>query len=186
MASSKTGAPPIVEVADHPSPPATEVGKVIELDGSGEVYVPDPAREKKLLRKVDFVMIPMLWWMCVLAYVDRNNIGNAKAAGMSMSGVLRDDYVHEFSADPFIAGMDDDLGLGDQSELQHSHRRAYRLLNTGYAMLINIFFIAYLLGEVPSNIILAKSRPSLYIPGLMTIWGALVRHKTTMNSGEGR
>lgn len=50
-------------------------------------------------------------------------------------------------------------------------------------MLINIFFIAYLLGEIPSNITLAKSRPSLYIPGLMVIWGALVRpgcSKTTV------
>jgi hypothetical protein len=41
-------------------------------------------------------------------------------------------------------------------------------------MLINIFFIAYLLGEIPSNIILSKSKPSWYIPGLMIIWGALV------------
>ena len=37
-------------------------------------YVPDTAVEKKMLRKVDLFQIPMLWIMCVMAYVDRNNI----------------------------------------------------------------------------------------------------------------
>lgn len=134
MASGKASETPVVEVTDS-SPPPTEAGTVVDLDGPNGDYVPDPPREKRLLWKVDLVMIPMLWWMCVLAYVDRNNIGNAKAAGMN-----------------------DDLDLDDQR----------------YAMLINIFFIAYLLGEIPSNIILTKSRPSLYMPGLMSVWGALV------------
>lgn len=37
-------------------------------------YVPGTKKEKHLVRKMDLIMIPMLWWMCVLAYVDRNNI----------------------------------------------------------------------------------------------------------------
>jgi hypothetical protein len=37
-------------------------------------YVPDTAEEKRLVRKVDMFMVPTLWFMCVLAYVDRNNI----------------------------------------------------------------------------------------------------------------
>ena len=39
-----------------------------------EVYEPGSKLEKRLLRKVDLTLLPMLWLMCVLAYVDRNNI----------------------------------------------------------------------------------------------------------------
>jgi MFS family permease len=41
-------------------------------------------------------------------------------------------------------------------------------------MLISIFFIGYVVWEVPSNIVMARTRPSLYLPGLMVVWGALV------------
>lgn len=37
-------------------------------------YTPGTAVEKKMLRKVDLYQIPILWFMCVMAYVDRNNI----------------------------------------------------------------------------------------------------------------
>lgn len=37
-------------------------------------YVPDTSEEKHLVRKIDFVMLPCLWWMYILAYLDRGNI----------------------------------------------------------------------------------------------------------------
>lgn len=37
-------------------------------------YQPGSPEEKKLLRKIDLFLVPCLWFMCVLAYVDRNNI----------------------------------------------------------------------------------------------------------------
>lgn len=46
-------------------------------------YVADTAAEKRLVRKIDFILLPCLWWMYVLAYVDRGNVANANAAGMS-------------------------------------------------------------------------------------------------------
>jgi hypothetical protein len=39
-----------------------------------EGYVPGTVAEKRLLRKVDLIMVPSLWFMCVMAYLDRNNI----------------------------------------------------------------------------------------------------------------
>ncbi|KAH7024343.1 major facilitator superfamily domain-containing protein [Microdochium trichocladiopsis] len=105
-----------------------------ELDLALQTYVPESLEEKKLRRKVDLWMIPMLWWMCVLCYVDRNNIGNANAAGMST-----------------------DLGLNSSQ----------------YAMLISIFFIAYLIMETPSNLILTRVRPSFYVPLTMVLWGTI-------------
>lgn len=49
------------------------------------------------------------------------------------------------------AGMGQDLGLS----------------SSDYALAVSIFFIGYLLLEVPSNMILSRTRPSLYLPGLM-------------------
>jgi hypothetical protein len=46
-------------------------------------YVPNTPEEKRLVRKIDFVLLPVLWWMYVLAHLDRSNIANANAAGMS-------------------------------------------------------------------------------------------------------
>ncbi|EXJ91785.1 hypothetical protein A1O3_00335 [Capronia epimyces CBS 606.96] len=105
-----------------------------DVESALRQYAPNTELEKKTLRKVDLSLIPMLWLMCVMAYVDRNNIGNANAAGMS-----------------------EDIGLSDNQ----------------YALLISIFFIGYLVWEVPSNMILARVRPSWYISGLMAAWGAV-------------
>jgi sugar (pentulose or hexulose) kinase len=38
--------------------------------------------EKKLVRKIDFYLLPNIWIMYLLSYMDRTNIGNAKIAGM--------------------------------------------------------------------------------------------------------
>ncbi|KAL7271016.1 hypothetical protein RUND412_006253 [Rhizina undulata] len=97
-------------------------------------YVPDTNEEKKLLRKIDLYLMPILWIMYILNYIDRTNIGNAK-----------------------ISGMDSDLHLSDQD----------------YAWVLSIFFFGYLLCEVPSNMILSRSKPSVFLPGIMVIWGTL-------------
>ncbi|OBR06348.1 Major facilitator superfamily transporter [Colletotrichum higginsianum IMI 349063] len=104
-------------------------------------YVPGTREEKQLVRKIDIFLMPMLWIMYILNYVDRTNIladrpkqGNAK-----------------------IAGMQKDLGLTDD----------------GYAWVLSIFFFGYLICEVPSNMILSRSRPSIFLPGIMLVWGAL-------------
>ncbi|KAH8899047.1 MFS general substrate transporter [Thozetella sp. PMI_491] len=129
-----------VDSAPSKSPDATSA-VALPSDSDNDVearaaeYVPGSKLEKQLLRKIDFYIMPTLWLMCVLAYVDRNNIGNAKAAGMSS-----------------------DLGLTDGN----------------YSMLISIFFVGYLIYEIPSNLILARVPPSWYLPSLMIAWGILV------------
>lgn len=42
-----------------------------------------------------------------------------------------------------------------------------------YSLAIIIFFIPYILFEVPSNLILSKTRPSVYLPAIMILWGAV-------------
>jgi MFS family permease len=43
----------------------------------------------------------------------------------------------------------------------------------GYAWVLSIFFFGYLICEVPSNMILSRSKPSVFLPGIMLVWGAL-------------
>ncbi|KAI9835629.1 MAG: hypothetical protein M1838_005268 [Thelocarpon superellum] len=92
-----------------------------------------PEEEKQLVRKVDLRLLPTIWLMYLLSYVDRTNIGNAK-----------------------IAGLQADL----------------RLSSGQYSVSLVVFFITYVVFEVPSNMLLSKSRPSIYLPVAMCLWGA--------------
>ncbi|KPI41948.1 putative transporter [Cyphellophora attinorum] len=121
----------VTQVASN-SPAASDADEQLEL--ALRNYVPGTDAEKKLVRKIDVFLVPVLWGMCVLCYLNRNNIGNANAAGMSK-----------------------DLGLSSGD----------------YAMLISIFFIAYLCFEVPSNLVITRVRPSLYVPALAVAWGTV-------------
>jgi hypothetical protein len=46
----------------------------IELQTALRNYVPNTEAEKKLRRKIDLHLIPILWIMYILNYVDRTNI----------------------------------------------------------------------------------------------------------------
>ncbi|KAF7622115.1 hypothetical protein AFLA_008662 [Aspergillus flavus NRRL3357] len=90
--------------------------------------------EKALVRKVDLTLLPTIWVMYLLSYLDRTNIGNAK-----------------------ISGMEVDL----------------ELTSNQYSIALVVFFIGYVVFEVPSNLVLGRSRPSVFLPSIMIIWGAL-------------
>lgn len=46
-------------------------------------YHVDEAAEKRLLRKLDFTIYPVLYIVYMLSFLDRINIGNAKIQGMT-------------------------------------------------------------------------------------------------------
>lgn len=53
----------------------------------------DPVAEKKLLRKIDIHLIPILWLLFLCAFIDRINIGNARIQGMESDlGMKGSDY----------------------------------------------------------------------------------------------
>lgn len=54
-----------------------------------------------------------------------------------------------------VGGMEDDLALTD----------------TMYSVIVLVFFTSYLVCEVPSNMILNRVRPSMYLPLLGVLWG---------------
>ncbi|GAA6039056.1 hypothetical protein JCM8097_000175 [Rhodosporidiobolus ruineniae] len=90
------------------------------------------AEERKLLRKIDFTLLPTLFILLILNYLDRNALASAR-----------------------VQGIEDDLGLvGNQ-------------FNTA----ISLLFVGYILGQIPSNMILARSRPSVYLSICVAVWG---------------
>jgi sugar phosphate permease len=99
-------------------------------------YVPGSEQEKRMVRKIDIHMLPILWFMYIFNYIDRTNIGNAKVAGLEVD-------LH-METDP-----------------------------NKYSLALLIFFVGYILLEVPSNMILPKVRPSIYLPFMMIVWGCM-------------
>ncbi|KAM0445212.1 hypothetical protein ACHAO4_009917 [Trichoderma viride] len=91
--------------------------------------------EKKILRKMDLRLIPMLALLYLLSFLDRGNIGNAK-----------------------IEGLQEDLNLSPDQ----------------YNWCLTVFFFTYAAFEVPSNLLLKKLRPSVWLPTIMVAWGTVM------------
>lgn len=39
---------------------------------------------------------------------------------------------------------------------------------------MSLFFVAYVLFEVPSNMLLMKIKPSIYLPTICVVWGSVI------------
>ncbi|KAF4919796.1 putative transporter [Colletotrichum viniferum] len=104
------------------------------IETSGQTITWTEEEEKALVKKIDLFLMPTIWLMYLLSYMDRTNIGNTK-----------------------IAGMADDIGLSSSQ----------------YSIVLVVFFIGYVLFEPPSSMILVRTRPSLYLPFIMALWGVL-------------
>ncbi|KAK2026761.1 major facilitator superfamily transporter [Colletotrichum zoysiae] len=91
--------------------------------------------EKKILRKMDTRLIPMLALLYLLSFLDRGNIGNAK-----------------------IEGLQEDLNITPDQ----------------YNLCLTVFFFTYAAFEVPSNLLLKKLRPSVWLPTIMVSWGVVM------------
>lgn len=94
----------------------------------------DETATKKLIRKIDWRLIPFLALLYLLSFLDRTNIGNAR-----------------------LDTLEADLGM---SGLQYNHALA-------------IFFPFYVAAEVPSNMMMKRFRPSVWIPAIMVAWYVL-------------
>ncbi|KAJ1028815.1 hypothetical protein NDA16_001980 [Ustilago loliicola] len=90
--------------------------------------------EKAFLRKIEYRLMPCVWFMYLFSYLDRSNIGNAYTGGM-----------------------------GKELNMSPNH----------YSIVLLVFFATYVPFEVPSNMLLTRVRPSIYLPTIMFLWGGL-------------
>ncbi|KAF9878000.1 major facilitator superfamily transporter [Colletotrichum karsti] len=98
-----------------------------------ELTEAEKAIEKKLVRRIDWLIMPLILSVYLLNWIDRNNYASAR-----------------------LAGLEEDLNLS----------------LTEYQTGLSILFVGYILGQIPSNLLLNWfGRPSLYL-GIFTIaWG---------------
>ncbi|KAK5163602.1 uncharacterized protein LTR77_010551 [Saxophila tyrrhenica] len=95
-------------------------------------YVEDPALERRITRKCDFHILPWIFALWLLAFIDRSNIGNAR-----------------------IDGMEEDLDLEGND----------------FNIALTVFYILYVLLDVPSNWLLKIVGGGRYLPMLAMAWG---------------
>lgn len=119
-----------------PNEKRMNVGIDAEDSGSDSIPSINHEAEKRLRRKCDIHIIPVLFVLYILSFLDRINIGNARIQGLEM-----------------------DLNMkGNQFNVASL-----------------IFFVPYILLEIPSNILLKRIKPSTYLSTLVTLWGMYSR-----------
>ncbi|KAI6041664.1 putative pantothenate transporter [Pisolithus marmoratus] len=60
---------------------ATDLSKIQSTQQPAQVNL-GPERERKLWRKIDVRLLPMISFMYLFSFMDRGNIGNAKLEGL--------------------------------------------------------------------------------------------------------
>lgn len=78
-------APTAIDLAerDPEKPVAENLEQVVSGDEHLGHHVVDAAMEKRVVRKMDRHLVPLVMALYLLSFLDRSNIGNAKIAGMS-------------------------------------------------------------------------------------------------------
>ncbi|GJC85507.1 putative transporter C1683.12 [Colletotrichum liriopes] len=113
-----------------PDKPAAKSGKVDEFGAHTKT---DP-KEIALVKKIDWYILPILWVMYFLNFLDRNAMINGKLNSLS---------------------------------------KDLKLKGTEYNTCVSILFVGYLCGQIPSNMILNRVRPSWYMAGFMLAWSII-------------
>ncbi|KAI1187785.1 allantoate permease [Nemania serpens] len=104
------------------------------------------AMKKKLMRKVDLHLLPLLILMYLLNFLDRNNLSQAR-----------------------LGTLEKDLGMK----------------GTDFNLATSILFVGYILMQLPSNLLLTRVRPSVFLGTAMTIWGVISTAQSAARSFGG-
>lgn len=126
------------EVEEAPDSPSEET--------TVEIQVIDEAAERRLVTKCDLHIIPVLFVLYMLSFLDRINIGNAKIQGLT---------------------------------------KELKMTGSQYNIALLIFFVPYILLEVPSNLVLRKLAPSTWLSTLIFLWGVAAMCQGLVSSYEG-
>ncbi|KAI5457431.1 major facilitator superfamily domain-containing protein [Mariannaea sp. PMI_226] len=122
-------------VNDSSSMEKTDYEKAVSLHENAVDEIFDKKATSRLLRKMDWHLLPFLALLYLLSFLDRANIGNAK-----------------------LANLQKDLNLTGKWD---------------YNTAVSVFFPFYVAAEIPSNLMMKRFRPSIWIPFIMVIWSAM-------------
>ncbi|KXH60980.1 hypothetical protein CSAL01_10198 [Colletotrichum salicis] len=102
----------------------------------GQICGLTEAEQKKIIRRIDIRLLPILGIMYSISLIDRTNLGLA-----------------------LVAGMQEDLGLAGGNR---------------YTVIVMVFFVAYILFEIPSNLMLPKAGPANWLSFLGVGFGVVL------------
>ncbi|CAK5268715.1 unnamed protein product [Mycena citricolor] len=107
------------------------------------------SQEKRLVRKLDIRVLPAIFIVFVMNYVNRTAITAAR-----------------------LKGLEHDLHLTGKLRVEYSLSDAQRAPDIQYNVVLSILFVTLSLAQPPSNMLLNKiKRPSIYIGSCVVIWG---------------
>lgn len=106
----------------------------------------EEAMRKRVLRKLDVRVLPVLWLLFLFSFLDRTSIGNAS-----------------------ILGLKADLNLS----------------SLAYSQALALYFLFYILAEVPATLVLKKAGPKVWLPVMTAAWGIVTITIGFVQSAEG-
>lgn len=121
-------------------------------------YTPGTDEEKRLVWKIDRQLMPMIWIMYIFNYLDRVSLL-----------IKRIDFSIIYPADCYLSHAQTNIGNAQLAGLSED----LKMSSQDYNWALSVFFFGYVLFEVPSNMILSRSKPSIFLPTIMLLWGAL-------------
>lgn len=118
--------------------------------GESQTMSWDSEAEKKLRRKCDRHVLPCITLLLFMSFLDRTNIGEKTR---TISFVANSQYAvtEQTPGNARIQGMVEDLNMTGHD----------------YNIALFIFFVSYILFEVPSNIIIKRIAPSTWFSIIM-------------------
>lgn len=129
----------------------TKVNRTSFRSQSSQLRGPRPyVDERKLLRKVDLHVLPILFTVYVAAYIDRYVDQVPTELALTFHSVN--------ISSALTLGLSTELGLVDQQP----------------NIALTIFFVPYILLEIPSNILMKRFNPCLWLPGCILIFGVVM------------
>lgn len=112
----------------------------------------DPALEARITRKFDFHILPWIFILWLLAFIDRSNIGTAHPHTPYHTHKLT---TPTYTGNAKLDGLTKDLSL----------------TGTKYNVALATFYILYVLIDIPSNWLLKHVGGGHYLPAIAICWG---------------
>jgi MFS family permease len=113
----------------------------------------DSEEHRKIISKIDWHILPFLWLLYLFSILERVNIGNARIINFENGQ----------------GQMERELGMSSNqvcSSCLPIRTKPRIHMHDQYNWAVSVFFIGYILLEVPSNLMLQRYSPSIWLSGI--------------------
>jgi sugar phosphate permease len=119
---------------------------------------------KAVLRKLDWWFLPCVIMMLLMRWVD------ALFCLTDLLIVGLGSYLDRINVlNARLAGMQEDLGMDDKT----------------WSAGISLFYVGYIISQVPANVFIAKGKPRILMPSIMLAWSVVTICMPVLMTGWG-